>query len=221
MLFRSGIHAEFAGGLCASKCRLGIEDRSWRTCCWLQDRLTGPGTVTQFVMKGPIRAYLYDSEIHHTGARLNSADFANLAVEAEMALRLGDDGRVAAAFPVIELDHFVFRAVHKTLAELIANNGLNAGIVLPDQAWISSDYLDRPTTLSLHINGRVIVSGNLWPLPGGPAASLDWLSGHLAEFGLPLQPGHISRGRHSAFIQFDPAMTSQCSSTTGQPRDAP
>jgi len=69
---------------------------------------TGPGTVAQFGMKGPIRAYLYDSEIHRSGERLNSADFANLAVEAEMALRLGDDGRVAAAFPVIELHHFVF-----------------------------------------------------------------------------------------------------------------
>jgi 2-keto-4-pentenoate hydratase len=117
-------------------------------------------------MKGPIRAYLYDSEIHRSGERLNSADFANLAVEAEMALRLEDDGRVVAAFPVIELHHFVFRAVHKTLAELVANNGLNAGIVLPDQAWISSDYPERPSTLSLQINGRVIDSGNLWPLPG-------------------------------------------------------
>jgi len=29
---------------------------------------TGPGTVAQFGMKGPIRGYLYDSEIHRTGA---------------------------------------------------------------------------------------------------------------------------------------------------------
>jgi len=68
---------------------------------------------------------------------------------------------------------------------------LNAAIVFPDQSLISSDNLERPATLSLDINSRVIDSGNLWPLPGGPAASLNWLRGHLAEFGLPLQLGHI------------------------------
>ncbi len=49
-----------------------------------------------------------------------------------MALRIGDDGRIAAAFPVVELHHFVFRAPRKTLAELVANNGINAGIVIPN-----------------------------------------------------------------------------------------
>jgi hypothetical protein len=47
----------------------------------------------------------------------------------EMALRIGDDGQIAVAFPVIELHHSVFRAPRKTLLELVANNGLNAGIV--------------------------------------------------------------------------------------------
>lgn len=153
---------------------------------------TGPGTVAQFGMRGPIRAYLYDSELRRTGDGLNGADFANLAVEAEMALLLGDDTRIAAAFPVIELHHFVFRAKQKTLVELVANNGLNAGVVLPDQTWMScTALLEQPATLSLRINGAVIDSGDLWPLPGGPAASLDWLKGHLAGFGLTLEPGHI------------------------------
>ena len=153
---------------------------------------TGPGTVAQFGIEGPIRGYLYESEIRHTGDELDMAAFAHLAIEGEMALRIGDDGQIAAAFPVIELHHFVFRAPRKTLAELVANNGLNAGIVLPEEAWLSSrTYLAKDALLSVRVNGSVLDSGDLWPLPGGPVASLGWLRRHLAEFTLTLVPGQI------------------------------
>ncbi len=153
---------------------------------------TGPGTVGQFGMEGPIRGYLYESEIRETGAELDLATFAHLAIEGEMALRIGDDGQIAAVFPVIELHNFVFRAPRKTLVELVANNGLNAGIVLPNEAWLSSQtYLAKRATLSVHVNGSVLGSGELWPLPGGPAASVGWLRCHLAEFGLAPVPGQI------------------------------
>ena len=51
-----------------------------------------------------------------------------------MALRTGDGGKPEAAFPVIEL-HNVFRRPQPTLVELVANNGLNAGVVLPPAAF--------------------------------------------------------------------------------------
>ena len=153
---------------------------------------TGPGTVAQFGMEGPIRGYLFESEIRQNGDTLDSAAFACLAIEGEMALRIGDDDQIEAAFPVIELHHFVFRAARKTLVELVANNGLNAGFVLPDEAWLSSrTHLAKQATLSVRVNDRVVGSGNLWPLPGGPDASLDWLRRHLAEFGLALKPSQI------------------------------
>jgi 2-keto-4-pentenoate hydratase len=143
-------------------------------------------------MAGPIRGYLYKSEIRRTGDTLDRTAFAHLAIEGEMAMRVGDSGEIAAAFPVIELHHFVFRAPHKTLAELVANNGLNAGVVLPDEAWLlSRTYLTKQATLSVRVNDRVVGSGDLWPLPGGPGASLDWLRRHLAEFGLALMPYQI------------------------------
>jgi 2-keto-4-pentenoate hydratase len=95
-------------------------------------------------------------------------------------------------FPVIELHHFVFRAPNKTLAELVANNGLNAGLVLPDEPWLSSrTHLAKQATLSVRVNDQVVGTGDLWPLPGGPGASLGWLRRHLAEFGLALTPGQI------------------------------
>jgi 2-keto-4-pentenoate hydratase len=153
---------------------------------------TGPGTVAQFGMEGPIRGYLYESEIRQTGDKLEMAAFAQLAIEGEMALRIGDHGQIAAAFPVIELHHFVFRAPRKTLVELVANNGLNAGVVLPAKAWLSSrTSLTKGAALSVSINGGMLGSGELWPLPGGPVASLDWLRHHLAEFKRALVPGQI------------------------------
>jgi 2-keto-4-pentenoate hydratase len=153
---------------------------------------TGPGTVQQFGMAGPIRGCLFKSEVRQCHQTLDAGDFANLAIEGEMALRIGADGAIAAVFPVIELHHFVFRGVRKTLSELVANNGLNGGFVLPHEAWLSSRvYAERPGVLGVRINEEQIASAELWPKSGGPDASLDWLRVHLAGSGLRVDEGHI------------------------------
>jgi 2-keto-4-pentenoate hydratase len=51
----------------------------------------GAGTAAQFGMIGPIRGYLYESEARRNGERLSAAAFAELAIEGEMALRIGED----------------------------------------------------------------------------------------------------------------------------------
>jgi hypothetical protein len=86
-----------------------------------------------------------------------------------MALRIGEGNRIFAAFPVIEMHHFVFRAPKKTLAELVANNGINAGAVIP--AHLETKPLDHwlnAKTLSVSVKGVVIDAGALWAMPGGP-----------------------------------------------------
>lgn len=153
---------------------------------------TGAGTVQQFGMAGPIRGCLFGSEIRESGEAIHFHRFANLAIEGEMALRIGVTGAIEAVFPVIELHHFVFRSERKSLPELVANNGLNGGIVLPDDAWLaSSKYAARSGTLRVHVNGKQLARGDLWPMSGGAEASLDWLRRHLAEFGYRLRPGQI------------------------------
>lgn len=153
---------------------------------------TGPGTVAQFGMEGPIRGRLFESEVRRSGDTLDSANFACLAIEGEMALRVGENGRIEAAFPAIELHHFVFRKAGKTLVELVANNGLNAGIVLPEEKWLASgSRIAVSGVLSVRVNDRVLGLANLWPLPGGGAASLEWLQSHLAKFGIAPLSGQI------------------------------
>jgi 2-keto-4-pentenoate hydratase len=153
---------------------------------------TGAGTVQQFGMAGPIRGCLFESEIRQHRCTVTCDEFANLAIEGEMAVRIGAEGMIAAVFPVIELHHFVFRGARKTLPELVANNGLNGGFVLPSGDWpLSRDYIEQPGELSVWINDRLIASGELWPMPGGVHASLGWLREHFAKNDRALLPEQI------------------------------
>jgi len=153
---------------------------------------TGPGTVQQFGIEGPIRGCLFESEVYKHRYTVTSRGFANLAIEGEMAVLIGSDGTLGAVFPVIELHHFVFRGVRRTLAELVANNGLNGGFVLPHERWLASrEYVRKNGALSVRINGHLIASGELWPRSGGADASLDWLRSHLAKYRRTLVPGYI------------------------------
>ena len=152
----------------------------------------GPGVVELFGMSGPIHARLFRSELRASGETLKYDSFANLAIEGEMAVRIGADGAIAAAFPVIELHHFVFRGTSKTLAELIANNGINAGAVVShDDMAMPLDHWETARVLTVGVNGGAIESGDLWAMTGGAAEAVDWLRGDLARHGASLVPGDL------------------------------
>ena len=71
------------------------------------------------------------------------------------------------------------------MSELIANNGLNKGMVLSKKSWEKMPEMYKENSvLSLEINGSVVDSGNLWPMDGGPLSSLSWLNANLAKYGL-------------------------------------
>jgi 2-keto-4-pentenoate hydratase len=143
-------------------------------------------------MSGPIHARLFRSEIHSSGETLRYRGYANPAIEGEMALRIGVDGQIMAAFPVIELHHFTFRASRKTLAELVANNGINAGAVIPQhlEAAPLEDWANA-STLSISINGTIVETGALWAMAGGASEALQWLRSDLDRFGETLKPGDL------------------------------
>ena len=176
------IQMEFAGLRCAT----GDAVAGYKVGC------IGSGVVEQFGMSGPIHARLFRSEIHSSGATLRYRAYANPAIEGEMALRIGVDGGITAAFPVVELHQFVFRAPRKTLAELVANNGINAGAVIPEHLEAASleDWANA-RTLSISVNGTIVETGALWAMTGGAAEALEWLRGDLGRFGEALKPGDL------------------------------
>ena len=154
---------------------------------------TGPGTRAQFGLDGPIRGLLYDTELHASGSELPYHSFANLAVEGELAVRLGGDGRSAQVLPVIELHNYVFRGQPPTLQELVANNGIHAGVVLADPAAEAPWREDEPLggRLTVRVNGVSVDEGPGDGVPGGPAGSLQWLARHLAAHDRSLRPGQL------------------------------
>src|SRR5258708_101951 len=155
--------------------------------CWM-----GPGGAEQFGMSGPIHARLFRSEIRNSGEKLHYDASANLGIEGEMAVRVGANGAIGAAFPVIELHHFVFRGQRKTLAELVANNGINAGAVISSRhAAMTLDDWAAARTLSVVVNGVTIDAGALWAMRGGAAEAIEWLRGDLGRFGASLKPGDL------------------------------
>jgi 2-keto-4-pentenoate hydratase len=152
----------------------------------------GPGVVEQFGMSGPIHARLFRSELRTSGETLEHFAFANLAIEGEMAVRIGADGTIAAAFPVIELHHFVFRSSPKTLAELVANNGINAGAVIaPEDAVAPLGRWEAARALTVVVNGKAVDSGELWAMAGGAVEAVDWLREDLRRHGLSLSPDDL------------------------------
>ena len=153
---------------------------------------TGPGTKAQFGMNGPIRGTLFENEAFKKDAVINPNEFCQLAIEGEMAVKVGKDGQIKAAFPIIELHNFIFRAERKTLSELIANNGIHAGIILPEMEWQNSTkYLYKDAQLTLCINGLEVGGAGLWPNDDGPEASITWLRNNLESYGIVLEPGSI------------------------------
>ena len=75
---------------------------------------------------------------------------------------------------------------------LIANNGINAGIVLPEYQWQQSKtHIINDAVLTVIINAANVGEANLWPKEGGPQVSIEWIKNHLANYGHQLEPGHI------------------------------
>ena len=109
-----------------------------------------------------------------------------------MAFIIDKHAQIKRIFPVIELHNFIFRAPKKNLPELIGNNGLNCGVVVPVQEKHRSiDDLDQLVDLSLQINDSRYSTKQLWPIDGKPLGSLEWLRKNLSSYNKKLRDGNL------------------------------
>ena len=148
----------------------------------------GGDIKTQFGIEGPVRGTLFLSELFRDGEGLNSESFANLAVEAEMAFSLLDGGQIDRIFPVIELHNLVFRGLKKSLPELIANNCINAGVVVPTN---EVENVTEASEITLQINEQRYSTNEIWPINNTPNGSLGWLQKNLKSYALSAKSGHM------------------------------
>jgi len=158
----------------------------------------------QLGLQKPVFGHLFSTEVYGTGTALDPTRFEALAVEGEFAVRISQDvpgsewlrkhatQAVSSIFAVIELHNYVFRSDPPTAQELIANNALHAGVVLPEEECPHKnpdDLLDEQ--FSVLRNGQKLGTATGHLLPGGPTSSLIQLAEHLENFGVRLRQGQI------------------------------
>jgi 2-keto-4-pentenoate hydratase len=148
--------------------------------------------------------YVFEREIRRSGATLNPDDFDSLAIEGEFAMRIVRDipnenwlrehpgEAISSGFAVIELHNYVFRNRPHNAQELVGNNAIHAGAVLP----LREPPLNDPSALldaSIQVlrDGVTLGTATGAALPEGPFGSVVRLAEHLACFGLFLEEGQI------------------------------
>jgi 2-keto-4-pentenoate hydratase len=169
----------------------------------------------------PCGGAIFARTIHTSPAGLRTADFVNLRIESEIALKLGADlpvsgapwtretvtPGVAGAMPAFELIEDRNAEYKRTEAvSLIVENCWNGGVVIGTPKSVPAQSL-------VGIAGRLTISGKTVGegKAEDPCATLAWLANHLAERGRDLKAGmvvitgsliptiSISRGERAVF----------------------
>src|SRR5215472_6185591 len=149
----------------------------------------------------PCGGAIFSRTIHQSPATLRAADFVNLRLESEIALKLGADlpasgapwaphtvaPAVAAALPAFELieDRNADYAATQA-SSLIVENCWNGGIVIgPRQRVLLDDLVGIKGRLTL--DGKRVGEG----AAEDPCATLAWLANDVAERGRDLKAGMV------------------------------
>lgn len=149
----------------------------------------------------PVWGRLWSTERHGDGVALQKADFANLALEAEFAITLSravdlekaspDEllAAVGAVYPVIELHNLVLRGAAPRGHELIANNGILAGVV--SGQGVSDPSTPLTTDLALVFDGETVDSWTSLQWPDDILSAIAWLAEKRAEAGQRLEKSDV------------------------------
>jgi 2-keto-4-pentenoate hydratase len=144
---------------------------------------------------------IFSRTIHASPAKITAADFVNLRIESEIALKLGEDlparntpwthetvaPAVAGAMPAFELiedrnAYYARTAATSLIVENCWNGGVVAGLA---KAMPLNDLIGIHGRLS--IDGKDVGEGQA----EDPAATLAWLANLLAERGRDLKAGMV------------------------------
>lgn len=155
-----------------------------------------------------IAGAIFAKRLHPSPAALRHADYTRVAIECEIAMRLGADlparakpyekddvaAAVEACMPSIELieDHACDHYKEVGGCGLIANNAWNAGCVLGPATtnWRALDLAE--ITGAMSINGVELGRGRGGDVMNGhPLHALAWVANAVAARGRPLKRGMI------------------------------
>lgn len=157
----------------------------------------------QFGLSEPICGCLMAPHLTYGDAVLNHRDYFDCAVEPEFVLMIGsdladevgeqDDLTAAIDFvsPGIELHNYRFWFGEPTSQELIASNGIHAGLVVGNQKTSPGSFDWDAEEVGIFISDKQAASGPGREIMGGPMKSLRWLVNHLVRRGESLRAGQL------------------------------
>ncbi len=168
--------------------------------------LTTPVMQQMCGVDHPCEGAVLANRIHLSPTVCDTSTLGHLGVEAEIALRVGQDlplsdrpytadmvaDSIVAAHAALELvDDRNADYSSITAAKLIANNSLNAGIVLgPAVVDVDIRLLDRLAG-AIVVDGAVIAEGTGADILGHPLNAVAWLANSLHARGRMLAAGDI------------------------------
>ncbi len=187
---------EVQDGLLAGRVKEGAKIVGWKVGC------TSAAIRRQFGLTEPISGKLLQPDIFPQGAQLTALSYIDCAVEPELVFRLGadlvgeaDDHEIISALAGvcagIELHNYRFWYGAPSLQELIASNGIHAGLVLGPMRPLPPNWDLKSEQVSILVNGEVRASGTCAEIMGSPLRSIQWLARHAAERGSRLRAGEL------------------------------
>ena len=151
----------------------------------------------------PCMGTIFASRVHTSPATIAKADYINVRIECELAVKLGRDlpkgsapytresvraavTHIMPAFELIE-DRFADYKTSKALS-LIADNAWNGGIVLGPAKPLPAGLDLNGIQGVLRSNGKEVGDGKT----DDPLGALAWLANQAADVGRPMQAGMVA-----------------------------
>ena len=150
----------------------------------------------QLGISHPVFGHVFRHEIHTSPANLSTSEFSRPGIEGEFAVKLKEAIRhpsdlldaphrfVGDVFPVIELHNYLFRGPEPSAAELIANNALHAGVVVPAEkiSFRGESSIEIRVSIDNGIDAKAVVD---------PLATLTELVSRLDAYGIQPARGDL------------------------------
>ena len=149
----------------------------------------------------PAWGRLWKNELYLDGVTLEKSNFTNPAMEAEFGIILNRDltpdlvnldyilGSIETIHPIIEIHNLVFNGDPPFGAELLANNAINAGVVMgkPTKANTNSEITD----LKLIFDKKIIDTWSDKKWPYDMLSEVEWLVKEQDKIGNILKKGNL------------------------------
>jgi 2-keto-4-pentenoate hydratase len=187
---------EVQDGFIAARVQQGAKVVGWKVGC------TSTAIREQFGLTEPISGKVLMPRVFQSGDHVLASSFVDCAVEPELVFRLGAEihgdmndeeilGALDGVCAGIELHNYRFRYGKPTQQELIASNGIHAGLVLQPMLPLLP-FWDLPAEkVSLLVNGEAKASGTCREIMGSPLVSIRWLARHAASRGERFRAGQL------------------------------